>query len=96
MMVKKRVLAPDGIAEPAENDGAEWTYKESCSKCQEGSYVLSGIRQTGKEMLADDGGKRAVKIEIIPLENRPKRRCKDDFAHLGVRQRRAARRAGGG
>ena len=38
-------------------------------KSQQGEDECRGFVDTGEELVRDDSGKRAVKIEIIPLEN---------------------------
>jgi len=64
------VLAPDQIADAAEDDGAEGSYRKAGRERQQRKQELRGWIQTRKELLADDRGERAVKIKVIPLEYR--------------------------
>ncbi len=40
------------------------------------------LGQAGEEVRTDNGGKRSVEVEVVPLENSTERRRHDDLALL--------------
>jgi hypothetical protein len=63
------VFAADDVADAAEHDRAERTNQEAGGEGEQCEDVARCRRIGREELRADDAGERAVKIEIIPLEN---------------------------
>ena len=76
------VLAADHIAQTAEDQRAEWPHDEAGRKGEQGEDEGGIGIGAGKELLGDDGGERAVKVEVVPLEYCSQRGRKDDLAFL--------------
>ena len=76
----ERVLAADDVAEPAEDDGAEWAHDEAGGEGEQREDALLCLAVGGKELRADDLRERAVEIEVVPLEDGAGGRGDDDLA----------------
>jgi len=62
------ILAADEIADAAEHQGAKGTHDEAGGEGEQREDVAGVFVKLAEELRADDGGERAVKIEIIPFE----------------------------
>ena len=62
-------LAADEVAEAAEHERAERAHEKARSEGEQREHVAGGFGVGAEELGADDGGERAVKIEVVPLED---------------------------
>ena len=74
---EKGIFAPQFVAEHAEQDRADRTDAEADAERRERQQELGGLVAGREELLADDGGERAVDEEIVPFEDRAERRGED-------------------
>jgi hypothetical protein len=63
------VFASDDVADAPEHDGAERAHQEAGGEGEQREDIARRRRIGREELRADDAGERAVKIEVIPLEN---------------------------
>jgi hypothetical protein len=69
-------LRPDHVAQPAEHQRAERPHDEAGGKGQQREDEAPWPRiQAAEELLGDDGGQRAVQIEVVPLEHGAETHC---------------------
>ena len=86
---QERVFASDQIAEASEHARAEGTHGETGGESEQGEDIGGGRIDVGKEIFRDDRGERAIKVEIIPFENRARRKSRQHDPSL-LRGHRAA------
>jgi hypothetical protein len=77
---QERVLAPDEVAEPSEDERPERAHGEARRERQQREDERGGGIDGGEELPADDRGERAVQVEVVPLEHRAERRREDHAA----------------
>ncbi len=92
MVTEEGVLAADEVAEAAEDQRAERTHQEAGGEGQQREDVARRFRILREEGRADEGGERAVEIEIVPFENGAERGAEDDLLLLRVMPARPPRR----
>ncbi|MCY1408051.1 hypothetical protein D9M71_233680 [compost metagenome] len=63
------VLAPDHIPQAAEHDGAEGSHGKTRGEGEQGKDEGGCLVDAGEEVLGDNGGQRAIQIEVVPLEH---------------------------
>ena len=63
------VLAADQIAEPAEDQRPEGTYRKARGKCEQREDEAHGRRDIREEVLCQEHTERAVDVKIVPFEN---------------------------
>ncbi len=76
------VFASDEVADPPEHQRAERPHQEAGRKRQQREDVAGGFRILCEERRADERGQRAVKIEVVPLEDGAERGGEDDLPFL--------------
>ena len=76
------VLASDQVADAAEDQRAERTDQEARGEGEQGEDVAGGLVELGEELGADDDGKGAVEVEVVPFEHRAQRGGDDHLAFL--------------
>jgi hypothetical protein len=77
------VLSADQITDVPEYQGAERTHCEAGGERQQREDEGRARFHPGEELLCQDGGERAVDVEVVPLENRSDRRGQNHFSFLG-------------
>ena len=80
---EKGVLAPQLVAEEAEQHRAQRAKAEPHREPGPDQQQLQGNVVGGEERLADQRGERAIDEEVEPFEDRARRRGGDDQAHVG-------------
>ena len=76
------IFAADEIAEATEEQRAEGTHGKARGKAEEHEDELRGVVRTRHEGGGNVGGQRSCEIEIIPFEDSPGGRGKNDLALL--------------
>ena len=74
MVTRKVYLAPDEVADPAEQDRPERPHREARGEGGEREDEAGRLVDAREELRRDDRGEQAVKVEIIPFEDRAERR----------------------
>ncbi|MNS04753.1 hypothetical protein D3C72_361380 [compost metagenome] len=64
------VFAPDHVAETAEHNGSERPHREPGGEGKQGEDKRGGFVNASEEVLGDDRCQRAIKVKVVPLENR--------------------------
>src|SRR5690606_26015717 len=66
----ERVFAPDAVADMSEHHRAERPYAEAGTEGREAREQLSRLVTLREEQAAEENRQAAVKIEVVPLEQR--------------------------
>ncbi|MCY1177095.1 hypothetical protein D9M73_173910 [compost metagenome] len=80
------VLASDHVAQAAEHNGAERPDGEAGGEGEQGKDEGGCLVDAGEEVLGDNGGQRAIQIEVVPLEHGAQGRSEDHLALLLARR----------
>src|SRR5262249_59137742 len=75
---EKGVLAADQIADPSEDEGAEWTCRKARRKGEQSENEANGGSNVGKEEFGKKHAQSAIDIEVVPFEHGPERGSEDD------------------
>jgi hypothetical protein len=76
------VLAADHVAQAAEHQCAEWAHDEAGREREQGEDEGRASIKSAEELLGNDGGERAVKVKVVPLEHGAERGGEDDLLLL--------------
>ena len=76
---QKSIFTSDHIADPAKEYRAERPNGKTSSKRRQRKNKAGRLVYARKKLGGNNRGQQAVKVEIIPFKNRPKRRCDDDM-----------------